>query len=319
MNSSVLLVLIVGLFLSFANGGNDNFKGVATLYGSGTLSFRSALTLATFSQTLGAGLALFLASGLIAGFSGKGLLPNDVVAQSGFSLSVGLSAAATVLLATRLGFPISTTHALVGALIGAGWFAAGDQLNWGRLGETYLAPLLLSPVIALTLGWLACRLTAAATGVVPKKSERLVDGLHILSGATVSFARALNDTPKIAGVLLVGKMLPTPVAISIVGASMALGGWWQSKRIAETMSHGVTTMDRSQGLSANLVTSLLVLGASGFALPVSTTHVSCGSLFGIGASNGGARWEMIRGILLAWITTLPVAALLGMLAYRIFG
>jgi PiT family inorganic phosphate transporter len=319
MNSSVLLVLIVGLFLSFANGGNDNFKGVATLYGSGTLSFRSALTLATFSQTLGAGLALFLASGLIAGFSGKGLLPNDVVAQSGFSLSVGLAAAATVLLATRLGFPISTTHALVGALVGAGWSAAGDQLNWGRLGETYLAPLLLSPVIALALGWLACRLTAAATGVVPKKSERLVDGLHIFSGATVSFARALNDTPKIAGVLLVGKMLPTPVAISIVGASMAVGGWWQSKRIAETMSHGVTTMDRSQGLSANLVTSLLVLGASGFALPVSTTHVSCGSLFGIGAFNGGARWQMIRGILLAWITTLPVAALLGMLAYRIVG
>jgi len=311
-----LLVIMIGVFLSFANGANDNFKGVATLYGSGTLSLRTALKLATVAQVLGAAAALLLAQSLIAGFSGKGLVPDAVVGIPAFSLAVGLAAAMTVMLATRLGFPISTTHGLVGALIGTGWLAAQGDLNWVKLGEAFVAPLLLSPVMAMLLGTLSCRLTALFPPAESDQTRKLRDVLHIMSGGTVSFARALNDTPKIAAVLLVGQALPQGGAILIVGVAMAVGGWWQSRKIAEKMSHQVTRMDPKEGLSANLVTGALVLLASKMALPVSTTHVSCGTLFGIGASNGGANWTAIRGILLAWIITLPVAALLGMLAFQ---
>jgi PiT family inorganic phosphate transporter len=139
----------------------------------------------------------------------------------------------------------------------------------------------------------------------------LLDAVHFLSAGAVSFARGLNDTPKIAALLLVGETVAPGVAVVGVGLSMAVGGWFAARRVAETMSLRVTEMNAGQGLIANLVTALLVLGASNFGVPVSTTHVSCGSLFGIGTVTRQAHWRTIRHILLAWFLTLPLAALLG--------
>jgi PiT family inorganic phosphate transporter len=95
--------------------------------------------------------------------------------------------------------------------------------------------------------------------------------------------------------------------------AIAAGGFLSARRVAETMSHRVTEMNPGQGSTANLVTGLLVVGASYFGMPVSTTHVSCGSLFGIGAVTRQARWKTIGQILLAWIITLPTAGILGAL------
>lgn len=103
----------------------------------------------------------------------------------------------------------------------------------------------------------------------------------------------------------------------LVALAMAVGGWLQSRRVAETMSRDITDLNPGQGLTANLVTAFLVLGASRFGLPVSTTHVSCGSIFGIGAVRGDGRWSTIAKIFTTWVTTLPLAALLGALAYRL--
>jgi len=94
---------------------------------------------------------------------------------------------------------------------------------------------------------------------------------------------------------------------------MALGGWLAAQRVAETLAFRVTRMDVSEGLGGNLVTALLVMGASRFGLPVSTTHVSTGALFGIGLGNHSTRPSVIRQILLAWLVTLPVAATLALL------
>ncbi len=131
-----------------------------------------------------------------------------------------------------------------------------------------------------------------------------LDRAHYLSAGVVSFARGLNDTPKIAAILVAG------AAVS-VAVFMALGGLLNARRIAETMGHRVTTMNAGQGFAANLVTGGLVIAASRMGLPVSMTHVSCGALFGIGAVTGRARWRTIAQILVAWITTLPLAAALG--------
>jgi PiT family inorganic phosphate transporter len=97
----------------------------------------------------------------------------------------------------------------------------------------------------------------------------------------------------------------------LIAVAMAGGGLLQAKSVARTMSERITTMNPGQGFTANLITAGLVIGASRYGLPVSTTHVSCGALFGIGTVTGEARWRTIGGILLAWITTLPLAALLG--------
>jgi PiT family inorganic phosphate transporter len=116
--------------------------------------------------------------------------------------------------------------------------------------------------------------------------------------------------------LLIGAQTVTPNAgQAMVAVVMALGGILNARRVAETMSRKITQMNPGQGFTANLVTSLLVTTASCFGLPVSTTQVSVGSLFGIGVVNGTANRRMIAAILLAWMTTLPLAALLGATAY----
>lgn len=140
------------LLLAYTNGANDNFKGVATLYGSGTVGYKTAISIATIATFLGSICAIFFAQGLIASFSGKGLVPQDIAGTTNFLIATGFGAACTVLLATRLGFPISTTHSLVGGLLGAGVVAAGSDVNFYKLGGTFFIPLLLSPFIAFALG-----------------------------------------------------------------------------------------------------------------------------------------------------------------------
>jgi len=151
--------------------------------------------------------------------------------------------------------------------------------------------------------------------VIGVSAMSLVDSLHYLSAGAVGFARGLNDTPKIAALLLAASAFSPTVAISAVALFMAVGGWISGKNVAETMSQKVTAMNPGQGFSANLVTSLVVIFASKFGMPVSTTHVSCGTLFGIGAVTGQAKWKTILTILIAWVTTLPVAAVLAALSF----
>src|ERR1700686_5411786 len=123
---TIVILLLAVLALAYANGANDNFKGVATLFGSGTCSFPKALAWAAVATLAGSFLALVLAHGLVDNFKGKGLVPDEVTRQPTFLLAVALGAGLTVLIATFTGMPISTTHALTGALVGAGLSAA-----WG--------------------------------------------------------------------------------------------------------------------------------------------------------------------------------------------
>lgn len=360
------LLLLAVVALSFANGANDNFKGVATLAGSGAMRYRTALAWATITTLAGSLTAVFLAGTLLKSFSSRGLVPNELVESLPYVASVAMGAGGTVLLATWLGLPISTTHGLVGALVGAGW-AAGAEVNFANLGTAFLLPLLLSPVIAIvatSLCYLALHGLRRSLGVsaetcfcvgretvevVPLLGASLalvkvdeltismgtqvtcrtryqgrllgidvstvVDALHMLSAGIVSFARGLNDTPKIAALLLLAPFLSGLGATAVVGIVMAVGGVLGARRVAEVMSKKITLMNHGQGFTANLLTGVLVIGASLAGWPVSTTHVSCGALFGIGAVTGQAQLRTILGILLAWVTTLPMGALVGGLSY----
>ncbi len=147
----MLLVLLVtaALLLAYANGANDNVKATATLYGSGTIGYPHARALATIAQLTGSAASVALAAGLLTAFGGKGLVPDAVVGDPAFLVSVGLGAGGTVLLATFVGGPISTTHALVGGLAGAGIALAPGDLVWSALAGSYFAPLLLSPFLAI--------------------------------------------------------------------------------------------------------------------------------------------------------------------------
>lgn len=362
------LLFVATLFLAYSNGANDNFKGVATLFGSGTTNYNQAIGWATVTTFAGSVCSIFLAQTLVKNFSGKGLVPDALTTSPTFLLSVALAAGLTVIIATVASFPISTTHGLTGALAGAGLVAVGTQVNFSTLGSSFFMPLLLSPLLAVVLGTFAYAVAHAARrysgvskewcvcvggsqtayamaepasffgtpafsvpnvcidsaescsqryagGMFGVSAQRILDSAHFLSAGSVCFARGLNDTPKIVALLLVVKALDLKWGMLAVAVGMAVGGLINARRVADTMSKKITPMTPSQGFTANLVTAGLVIFASRLGLPVSTTHVSCGSLFGIGMITRQANVKVISQILMSWVLTLPTAAVLSALAY----
>ncbi|HUG89292.1 MAG TPA: inorganic phosphate transporter [Planctomycetaceae bacterium] len=365
----VLVALLLAVVcLAYANGANDNFKGVATLFGSGASDYRRALGWATATTLLGSLAAVVLARTLLEKFTGQGLVDDALVANADYAAAVALGAGLTVLLATSAGLPVSTTHGLVGSLVGAG-FAAGSTINLAQLGGSFFLPLLAGPLLAIVATGLAYpvfRFTRQRLGItantclcvgneiveiVPASShaaaleraeqltvrigdavtcrsryegqvlgiqaEAAVDRLHFLSAGVVSFARGLNDTPKIAALLLLSPLLGGFSSMALVGVAIAVGGLMSARRVAETMSRKITTLNHGQGFTANLMTGLVVIGASRLGMPVSTTHVSCGALFGLGAVTRQASWVTIARILGAWVITLPLGAALGAASFQI--
>lgn len=345
------------LLLSLANGANDNFKGVATLWGSGITSYRRAIAWATGFTFLGSLAAIRLGSALAAKFAGAKFVDAGIAAQLPFLIAVALGAGGTVLLAARLGLPISTTHSITGALVGAGVAAAGfSHVQFAALGRGVVLPLLFSPVVALilTVGTqsllnrfggadgipdcvcvdqpqmvaLAANASASTMAIATPPSLRMApssecqtgvevvkfsmaDGVHWFSAAAISFARGLNDTPKLVAVLLVAAAYNVRLNYMVVAAAIALGGVLGAARVAQTLSKRITPMASHEAVTANLVAAMLVTLASPFALPVSTTHVTSGGIFGIGLlRRGEANWAKVREILLAWVATLPLGAVL---------
>lgn len=127
----------------------------------------------------------------------------------------------------------------------------------------------------------------------------------------------LNDTPKMAALFLAAPSIDLRWGFAIVAATMAIGGLLDAGHVAETLGKKVTGMNPGQGFSASLVTACLVSTASFYSLPVSTTHVSVGSLLGMGASTQQAKWQKVAEILLAWVSTVPCGAILAAIAYSI--
>jgi PiT family inorganic phosphate transporter len=307
----VTILLLAVLLVTYSNGGNDNFKGVATLWGSGTLSYKQSLTLATIATFAGSVCSFFFAASLVKNFSGKGLVSDEITGSVNFAFAVALAAGLTVLLATKTGFPISTTHSLVGALIGAGMVASGNQVNFEKLGKVFFLPLILSPVLAIGISMLLWVFLSRQL----VNSSRYLTLSHCVTAGMVSFARGLNDTPKLVSLLLVCNLFSLSVNFLLLSVTMAIGGLINAKKVAITMSNKITKLSHSQGFSANLVTGILVIVASFFGLPVSTTHVSVGSIYGIGLISGEANSKEIGKIGLSWLLTLPIAAIMAAVVF----
>ena len=311
------MLVAVG-FVAFTNGANGNFKGVASLYGSGTTSRRTALAWGTAATFAGSIAALFLAGGLLQKFGGRGLVPDTLARSPDFLAAAAIGTALTSFLATRLGFPVSTTHALVGALVGAGLAGGGEEVRFAALGKQFLYPLMLSPLMAVLLGGLAYAMLRMS-GLAPDERSRRLDVFHFASTGAASFARGLNDTPKMAALLAVAPGLEMHWAFLAVAIAIAVGAWLDADNVAETLGKKVTDMNPGQGFAASLVTAGLVATASFHSLPVSTTHVSVGALTGMGASTRQTRWRKVAEILLAWVCTVPCAAMLAAVAHVVLG
>lgn len=365
MDAILILLLLSACFLAYSNGANDNFKGVATLFGSGTTNYKKAIIWASVTTFAGSVAAIFLANELVKNFSGKGLVPNELLLTPTFAIAIALGAAITVFIATKVGMPISTTHSLVGALFGAGIVAVGSDFNFAKLGKTFLMPLIVSPLMAAVASLLLYIIfrhfrkllgITKNTGIYAEKiktelatvgtnnqmnivsketisvtsehpletyngnfmgisSQKILDTLHFISAGIVSFARGLNDTPKIVGLLLIIGSLDIKYSMLIIAVVMTIGGLLNAKKVGVNMGKKITPMNSGQGFTANIITGLLVTTASVHGLPVSTTHVSVGSIFGIGTVTKKSDKKMITKIIGSWILTLPIAALASALVY----
>ncbi len=357
-------------FLAYSNGANDNFKGVATLFGSRTSDYRTALWWASGATFAGAIVSILFSRLLVVRFSGQGLVPSVIAQFPAFLLSVALGAGLTVITATVLGFPVSTTHGLVGALVGAGLIAAPSQVQLAALTKLIMIPLLLSPIAAVGLCYGLYRLVARAVlqfdrrneicictedrdalivspaeaavlsaeagimrpafslrvatkaecaqrpgwPIMNFRSDAILDSAHYLSAGLVSFARGMNDTPKIAA-LLSWTSIPLLYAFIATAIVMLGGGLLNARKVATTMSNRITPLTPAQGFAANLVTGTLGVFASRIGIPVSTTHVAVGSLFGAGVANGLLNKRTFTQIIFAWLLTLPMAAVSAALLY----
>lgn len=350
MHTAVGIITFLVLILAWANGANDVPKGVATLVGNGSSGARRAIFWGTLWTLLGGAAAVIWGSALIKMFS-SGYTSANFDINLTFVASTVLGAASWVLFATRFGMPVSTTHALLGGLVGAVLVSAGPQgLMLEAVTNKALLPLLVSPLIAIglcaflifTIQFAAKRIprrvqgccteeewqqnpfacaTANGQNRPPPHVEKIWLGLHWFSSGVTSFARALNDVPKIAAFLILAMTLPPEIGdefktiqpmwpILAVSLSMSGGALWGGYRVLGVMSEHITRLDAGSGTVANVGTSLLVLAASPLGIPVSTTHVSTGSLMGVRWINKAkpSKNDALLQVLYGWVVTLPVAA-----------
>jgi PiT family inorganic phosphate transporter len=315
----VCVLLVAVACVAFTNGANANFKGVASLYGSGTTSLKTALNLGNGFTFAGSLMSYWLASGLLKSFGGRGLLSDSVVQAPFFAASVALAAAGTSFLATRFSFPVSTTHALVGALAGCGvanslFGSLQTDIRWNNLFSSFMVPMLLSPVLAIVLALVLFWVISSSRFVSNEKSF-IRDSLHFGSAGAASFARGLNDTPKMVAIVMLLPDVNVPSAFLFVAFFMLLGGLFDARNVAETLGKKIAELSPAEGLAASLVTSILVITASLKSLPVSTTQVSVGAIAGMGWVNRKTHWKMLGEIVLAWFTTVPCGLLFGLIIY----
>ncbi len=366
------LLLVLVFILAYVNGANDISKSIATLVGGRVIRASSAILWGTITTTIGALVGVAVAGGLIKTFS-SGILSSSITATS-FPIAVAIGTIGWIFFATKTGLPVSTTHALTGAIVGTALAQLGASgLMWEALLKKIAIPLALSPLVSFAMTWLIfpvirralagvnnyclclevqqtqlvpialarpspsliAEQTVAANALAVPPSIQLIadkaetceqvvsrsafklraaDSLHVLTSGLTSFARGMNDTPKIAA-LLIGTSLfggaNTAMLFAFVAIAMAAGSLLAGRKVLTTLSEKITAMDGLEGFTANFGASTLVAAATFMGFPLSTTHVTTSAIVGIGVSSRGrANWTVVRDILLAWLMTLPTAAVI---------
>ena len=320
-------LIAVALAFDFLNGLHDAANSIATVVGTRLISPVGAVAFAAFFNFAAYFLALqWPALHKVADTIGKGLIDKDLITPAVvFGALVG--AMFWNIVTWLKGIPSSSSHALVGGIVGAGVAHAGlGGIQWAGLNKTLIA-IVLSPLLGLILtmiimlvsSWLGAR--ASARG-----AERTFRGLHLVSAGAYSLGHGLNDAQKTMGVITVllystgylhGKFaVPHWVALSCyvaIGLGTLTGGW----RIIETMGTRITKLNQHQGFSASAGGSVMLFAASYLGIPVSTTHTITGCVIGAGAARraSAVRWGIARNVAIAWVITIPASAAVGALFY----
>lgn len=321
----ILLVVIVAvaLIFDFTNGVHDCANAIATVVTTKVLSPQTAVIMAAVLNLVGA-----LMGSAVAHTLGKGIVNTDVVVGSQVLVLAALvGAIAWNLLTWYFGFPSSSSHALIGGLIGAAISHAGfASLNGSSIVSKIILPLILSPLAGFAVAY---GMTLALQFMLRKADRRTVNQkikkVRILSAAFMATSHGLNDAQKTMGVITLALFLfhrigsievPFWVKLSCavaMGLGTAMGGW----KIIKTMGSRITKLEMVNGLAAETSASLIITGASLLGAPISTTHTITACIFGTGSSKrlSAVRWELAANLALAWLVTIPASALVAALFY----
>jgi PiT family inorganic phosphate transporter len=327
VDGDLILVIVVATALAFdfTNGFHDTANAIATSVSTRALSPRTAVLIASVLNFAGAFISLKVAATV-----GKGII--DATAATTTVVFAGLIGAIAWNLATwYFGLPSSSSHALIGGLVGAAFVASGTKAVHGNgLIETVIVPGLVAPVLAFVVAGIAILIAYRIVGRIrPGPVNRGYRLGQVVSGSLFSLAHGTNDAQKTMGIITLALIahgnlspdkfdVPTWVIVSSAGA-IALGTYSGGWRIIRTMGNRIIKMDPAQGFSAQGAGAAVVLTASHLGYPLSTTHVISGAIMGAGAAKrvSAVRWGLAGNIAVAWVLTLPAAALIGGIVYGI--
>jgi len=326
MGTDVVLWIVVATALAFdfTNGFHDTANAVATSISTRAMAPRVAVTLSAILNFVGAFLSLAVAATIASGIVNPDFVTLEVV----FAGLVG--AIAWNLLTWYFGLPSSSSHALIGGVVGAAFAADGPEAVFGDgLIEKVMIPALVAPVLAFVTAGIAIVICYRIVGRQhPGTVSRGFRLGQIVTGSLFSLSHGTNDAQKTMGIIALalvasghlesGADPPTWVVISAATA-IALGTYVGGWRIIRTMGSRIIKMDPAQGFAAQGVGSAVILSASHVGFPLSTTHVISGGIMGAGAAKriSAVRWGVAGNIVVAWVLTLPAAAVVGAVTYGV--
>jgi inorganic phosphate transporter, PiT family len=317
-------LIFVALAFDFLNGLHDAANAIATVVSTRVLKPAHAVAMAAFFNFI----AFLFFGAHVAATVGTGIVAADVVdPQVVFGALVG--AISWNLITWYYGIPSSSSHALIGGLVGAGLAKAGfDSIVWAGLTKTAVA-ILLSPLVGFLLAMLLSLLVAwLFARTTPYGVDRVFRALQLVSSSLYSIGHGGNDAQKTMGIIAVllysqgmlGPQFHVPFWVVItcyaaMGLGTLVGGW----RIVRTMGSRITRLAPVQGFSAEVGGATVLFTATWLGIPISTTHSITGSILGVGAARraGSVRWKLANNILLAWVITIPASALIAATAYAV--
>ncbi|OEZ33423.1 inorganic phosphate transporter [Francisella endosymbiont of Amblyomma maculatum] len=329
MITSVLIVIIViALFFEFTNGFHDAANVVVTPIATKSLTPYQAIALAAFLNFLGA----FFGTAVAATIS-KGLVDTNVITDIAL-ISALLGAISWNFFTWSFGIPSSSSHALIGSLVGAVIISSSYQnVNYMTVVDKVLIPMVSSPVMAFFLALIICiaLLNIFMRLFMVRTTNKYIREMQVLSTSLLSFSHGSNDAQKTMSIITLallsaGLVKSTQVpdwVIILCGVAMGLGTLSGGKKIIKTLSTKLSKLEPVNAVSAELSSGILVLGASHIGLPVSTTQVASGSIMGAGYADSGVNWKVVKKMATAWILTIPacivVTSIIYTVIYYIFG
>src|ERR671932_1189002 len=320
----LILTIAVALAFDFTNGFHDTANAIATTVGTRALRPRFAVAFSAVFNLIGAIVATQLLHAKVADTIGSLVAPPEGV---GLSMIVAalFGAIAWNLITWRAGLPSSSSHALIGGLIGMGITVYGvEAVVWGKVYPVFIA-LVTSPVVGFLIAYVVTVLLLnLLRGARPSRANGAFRKLQLFSSGFVSFSHGANDAQKTMAIITLALLssgyltefaVPTWVVLA-AALAIALGTWAGGWRIIRTISSRIIRMEPVDGFTAQTVGAAVIQAATSWGLPVSTTHVISGSVMGAGATRrlSAVRWGVARRIVWAWVFTIPASAALAALA-----